>query len=209
MKLSAELAVDRDRLSRELDELGAISSEPSPVVTRVVFSEADLRARAFMKTLCAEVGLEIREDAVGNTFARWRGADAEAAAVGTGSHIDAIPNAGRFDGTVGVLGGLEAIRTLQRAGYKPRRSIELLIFTSEEPTRFGVGCLGSRLLAGAMAPTVDESLKDGEGSRCARSAHMRDSPGRLLRFFCLRAIIPRSSSCTLSKARNWNSVESI
>jgi ureidoglycolate amidohydrolase len=156
------LAVDANRLSRELEELGAISSEPSPVVTRVVFTEADLRARAYMKRLCAEASLAIREDAVGNTFARWNGSEAGAAAVGTGSHIDAIPNAGRFDGTVGVLGGLEAIRTLQRGEFQPRRPIELLIFTSEEPTRFGVGCLGSRLLAGVLPPSVDESLKDAE-----------------------------------------------
>ena len=157
------LAVDADRLRRELDELGAISSEPSPVVTRVVFSDADLSARAYMKTLCTEAGLDIREDAVGNTFARWKGSEEGAAPVGTGSHIDAIPNAGRFDGTVGVLGGLEAIRSLQRAGFKPRNPIELVIFTSEEPTRFGVGCLGSRLLSGVLAPSVDDSLKDGDG----------------------------------------------
>ena len=97
-----------------------------------------------------DAGLSVREDAVGNTFARWDGADPTLPAVATGSHIDAIPNAGRFDGTVGVLGGLEAIRALQRAGFRPRRSIELMIFTSEEPTRFGIGCLGSRLLAGAL-----------------------------------------------------------
>jgi ureidoglycolate amidohydrolase len=156
------LFIDQDRLCRELDELGAISSEPSPVVTRVVFTEADLRARSFMKRLCEEAGLQIREDAVGNTFSRLQGTESDAPAVGTGSHIDAIPNAGRFDGTVGVLGGLEAIRALQRAGYTPRKPIELLIFTSEEPTRFGVGCLGSRLLAGAIPPTVDESLKDAD-----------------------------------------------
>ena len=163
MNLPAIHQVDQDRLRWELDDLGSISSEASPVVTRVVFTEADLRARAFLKSLCKEAGLEIRADAVGNTFARWQGSEPEAAAVGTGSHIDAIPNAGRFDGTVGVLGGLEAIRSLQRAGFKPHRPVELLIFTSEEPTRFGVGCLGSRLLAGALPASVDESLRDGEG----------------------------------------------
>jgi hypothetical protein len=71
-----------------------------------------------------------------NTFARWAG-DPNLAPVGTGSHIDAIPSAGRYDGTVGVLGGLEAIRALQRAGFQPERGIELLMFASEEPTRFG------------------------------------------------------------------------
>ena len=103
-----------------------------------------------MKQLCVEAGLAVREDPVGNTFARWVGAEPDLAPVATGSHIDAIPNAGMYDGTVGVLGGLEAIRALARSGYRPRRSIELVIFTSEEPTRFGIGCLGSRLLAGVL-----------------------------------------------------------
>jgi ureidoglycolate amidohydrolase len=144
------LDIDRTRLAAELDALGAISQEEPPVVTRVVFTEADLRGREFVKELCRDAGLAVREDAVGNTFARWSGDYPNLEPVGTGSHIDAIPNAGRFDGTVGVLGGLEAIRALSRAGYKPRRPIELIIFTSEEPTRFGIGCLGSRLLAGLL-----------------------------------------------------------
>ena len=113
------LTIDQTRLTKELDALGSISEAPPPVVTRVVFTEADVRGREFVKELCREAGLTIREDPVGNTFARWQGSDRDLAPVGTGSHIDAIPNAGRFDGTVGVLGGLEAIRALQRAGYRP------------------------------------------------------------------------------------------
>jgi len=158
-----KLAIDEERLARELDALGAISSEPLPVVTRVVFTEADWRGRAFVKQLCQEAGLVLREDAVGNTFARWTGREPDLPAVGTGSHIDAIPNAGRFDGTVGVLGGLEAIRALARSGVRPRRSIELLIFTSEEPTRFGIGCLGSRLLAGLLDRASGVRLQDRDG----------------------------------------------
>jgi N-carbamoyl-L-amino-acid hydrolase len=158
-----KLAIDQDRLTRELDELASISELPPPVVTRVIFTEADLRARAFLKRLCRDAGLVIREDAVGNLFARWPGAEPELPAVATGSHIDAIPNAGKYDGTVGVLGGLEAIRGLVHAGFRPRRSIELLVFTSEEPTRFGIGCLGSRLLAGTLDSTAGERLTDREG----------------------------------------------
>ena len=74
-----------------------------------------------------------------------------------------MPHAGRYDGTVGVLGGLEAIRSLQRGGFKPQRSIELIMFTSEEPTRFGIGCLGSRLLSCTLTPEVAALLKDNEG----------------------------------------------
>ena len=97
----------------------------------------------------------------------------------TGSHIDAIPNAGRYDGTVGVLGGLEAIRALQRAGFRPRRSIELLLFTSEEPTRFGIGCLGSRLLAGALDPArAADSCATGKATPSTKSAPPPDSTAR-------------------------------
>ncbi|MDQ6699889.1 MAG: M20 family metallo-hydrolase [Acidobacteriota bacterium] len=158
-----KLAINQERLSRELDILGGISAAAPPVVTRVVYTEADLRGREFVKGLCLEAGLPVREDPAGNTFARWMGDDPDLAAVATGSHIDAIPNAGRYDGTVGVLGGLEAIRALATAGFRPRRSIELLIFTSEEPTRFGIGCLGSRLMAGLLDPSAGESLRDRDG----------------------------------------------
>ena len=152
-----------DRLISELQTLAQISSAEPPVVTRVVFSEADLRARAYVKGRCAAAGLSITEDAIGNTFARWSGSEPDLPPIATGSHIDAIPNAGLYDGCVGVLGGLEAIRALQQLGFKPRRSIELIIFTSEEPTRFGIGCLGSRMMAGVLSPAQAGTLRDNEG----------------------------------------------
>ena len=158
------LSIDHNRIAQELETLGGISEAPPPVTTRIVFTEADLRARDFVKGLCREIGLVIREDAVGNTFARWDGEDRNVPAVATGSHIDAIPNAGRFDGTVGVLGALESIRALKRSGFRPRRSIELITFTSEEPTRFGIGCLGSRLMGGALDETKAAQLKDRSGA---------------------------------------------
>jgi len=173
-----KLEVNQERLTAELDALGAISQEAPPVVTRVVFTKADVRAREFVKTKCREAGLAVREDAVGNTFARWIGQDTKLAPVATGSHIDAIPNAGRFDGTVGVVGALEAIRALRRAEYCPQRSIELVIFTSEEPTRFGIGCLGSRLLSGLLDPVVAGQYKDRDGVSLdeARSAAGFEGP---------------------------------
>jgi ureidoglycolate amidohydrolase len=155
-----KLEIDTDRVMAELETLAGFSDAPAPAVTRVVFSEQDRRAREYVKGLCGAAGLRVREDAVGNTFARWAGADPALAAIGTGSHIDAIPHAGRYDGTVGVLGGLEAIRALQRGGARPRRSIELLIFSAEEPTRFGIGCFGSRMLAGLLDGSA---LRDKDG----------------------------------------------
>jgi ureidoglycolate amidohydrolase len=159
-----KIYVQSDRVVRELETLSTFSNASAPAVTRIVFSEVDLQARTWLIGLCAEAGLIVRADAVGNTFARWVGSSPGLPAVASGSHIDAIPFSGRYDGTVGVLGALEAIRALQRAGVRPRRSIELLLFTSEEPTRFGIGCLGSRLLSGSLEPARAAALRDSEGA---------------------------------------------
>jgi ureidoglycolate amidohydrolase len=159
----ARVRVDAGEIMSELDDLAARSDTPLPAVTRVVYASADLAARAFIKNLCARAGLSVREDAIGNTFARWEGQRPELSPVGTGSHIDAVPYSGRFDGTVGVLGGLAAIRALMLTGFQPVRPVELLILTSEEPTRFGVGCLGSRALCGTMMAEALRALADVDG----------------------------------------------
>jgi ureidoglycolate amidohydrolase len=158
-----KLEIDQQRLLSEIETLAAISDAEPPAVTRIVFTPADLKARSWVISICKEAGLSVRQDAIGNIFARWNGADPAAPAVGTGSHIDAIPNAGKYDGVVGVLGGLEAIRALQRSGFRPKNSVELLVFATEEPTRFGIGCLGSRLLSGTLSAEAAAKLKDRDG----------------------------------------------
>ncbi len=182
--MSQSLQLDPARLQAELETLAGFThceqtgNPGEQAVTRIVFSGDDLRAREYLNSLCQQAGLHLRHDAVGNTFARWPGTEPALPAVGTGSHTDAIPHAGMYDGTVGVLGGLEAIHSLQRARHVPRRSIELLIFTAEEPTRFGIGCLGSRLLAGTLDPARADALLDGTGKSLAelrREAGFRGS----------------------------------
>jgi ureidoglycolate amidohydrolase len=173
------LEIRKAQIVQELETLATFSDAPAPAVTRIVFSEPDRQARAWLKTLCEEAELSVRADAIGNTFARWEGSSPQLPAVGSGSHIDAIPHSGRYDGTVGVLGGLEAIRALQRAGVHPRRSIELLLFTSEEPTRFGIGCLGSRLLSGALDPKRAAALRDSEGATVDQVREAAGFPGAL------------------------------
>jgi ureidoglycolate amidohydrolase len=161
-----QIAINEDRLLGELQTLAGFTHvEPASegtAVTRIVFSEDDLQARAWLKERAVAAKFTVREDAVGNTFFRWQGSQPALPAVGTGSHIDAIPHSGMYDGTVGVLGGLEAMRALQESGFTPRRSIELLLLTSEEPTRFGIGCLGSRLLSGTLDPARADAFTDGD-----------------------------------------------
>src|ERR1700743_1053027 len=165
-----KLNINADRLLAELRRLARITDCPQPedksllpptqAVTRIVFTPRDLEARGWLKSLAKAAGFSVREDAVGNTFMRWEGGEPAFGGVGTGSHTDAIPHAGMYDGTVGVLGGLEALRSLKESGFQPKRSLELLMFTSEEPTRFGIGCLGSRLLGGVMDPETSDGLCD-------------------------------------------------
>jgi ureidoglycolate amidohydrolase len=159
-----QVTIDAGRLLSELQTLATLTSaEPAAegtAVTRIIFTADDLRARTWLKQQATAEGFEVRDDAVGNIFIRWTGTDPKLPAVATGSHTDAIPHAGMYDGTVGVLGGLEAMRALKRSGLRPRRSIELLMFTSEEPTRFGIGCLGSRLLSGTLDPARADRLRE-------------------------------------------------
>lgn len=152
-----------NRIHEELEKLAHYSSSDYPSVTRVLYTQEDLDARAYFIGLCEEFNLKVRVDAIGNTFARWEGTEPSLAAVGTGSHIDAIPLSGKYDGTVGVFGGLEAIRYLKSIDYKPKRSIELVLFTAEEPTRFAIGCLGSRMMSGQIKPEQALKLKDKQG----------------------------------------------
>src|SRR5881409_793653 len=89
-----KLEIDQDRLLAELETLATFSDVEPPAVTRVVFTPTDQKARAWLSARCEEAGLKVRQDPIGNIFARWNGADPKAPAVGTGSHIDAISNAG-------------------------------------------------------------------------------------------------------------------
>ena len=175
------MTIDIQKLSAEIDHLAQFSDAPAPAVTRVLWTDTDAKGRAYLRQLYDEAELETRVDALGNTFARWAGTEPELAPVATGSHVDAIPHAGKFDGVVGVLGGLEAIRALKSSGFVPRRSIELIQFTSEEPTRFGLGCLGSRALCGARAPDDLRALKDGEGITLDEARHRAGFEGDLTR----------------------------
>ncbi|KAG2501988.1 hypothetical protein HYH03_000484 [Edaphochlamys debaryana] len=155
--------VDGNKVVEVLTRLANLSDHENPAVTRILFTPNDMLARNFVKDLMREHHMTIREDAMGNIFGRWEGSDASAGSVLTGSHCDAIPLAGMYDGTLGVIGAIEAVAALQRAGFKPSRPIEVLFFTSEEPTRFGLSCSGSRAMAGALTAEALESKLDSQG----------------------------------------------
>lgn len=158
--------IDVSRVQAQLEKLALLSDADPPAVTRILFTARDIEARKFLKEIIKDAGLEYRVDPVGNIFARYspmNGTDGLNNFVGTGSHYDAIPFSGKYDGTVGVLGGIEALRALRVSKYKAIKPLEVVAFTSEEPTRFGVSCIGSRLLVGQMGKSDVNKLTDKGG----------------------------------------------
>lgn len=163
--LCSAQAINLSRVLSELETLASHNDLAPPSVQRVVYTPSDLSARAYLRRLISAANLTIHEDGIGNLFAVWRGSSpSRLRAVATGSHIDAIPHSGMYDGVLGVLGGLEAIRSLQEAGFTPSLDVHLILFTSEEPTRFGIGCLGSRMLSGELSEDSVTKLIDSKGT---------------------------------------------
>jgi N-carbamoyl-L-amino-acid hydrolase len=141
--------VDADRLWDDLMALAAIT-EPDRPYTRRSFSPRFLEGRAWLRGRFEAAGMTVRLDEAANVIARLEGSAAGAKPIVLGSHSDTVPSGGRFDGTVGILAALEAVRALQASGYKPRHPIEIVDFLAEEPSEYGVSCVGSRAIAGAL-----------------------------------------------------------
>ncbi|MBP3952444.1 Zn-dependent hydrolase [Bacillus suaedae] len=155
--------IDQQRLWDSLMKLAEIGSS-SPIdqegITRLSLTKSDLQARGALVDLMEEVGLDVRIDTVGNIIGRWEGTDSTAPAVLTGSHIDTVQQGGIFDGALGVLGAIEAIRTLMEAGVQLKHSIEVVSFLDEEGTRFGTGYIGSKAMAGELKENVFDLIDD-------------------------------------------------
>jgi hydantoinase/carbamoylase family amidase len=151
------------RLHDEIAELAGYNDDPAAGgITREVYTPTYHEALERVATWMRDAGLETRLDAVGNLFGRWPGSEPDAPLVLTGSHVDTTLNAGRYDGVVGVLGAIEAVRLLRAEGLAPQRSIEVVAWAGEEP-RFGTGCVGSRAAAGLLARGDLDRLRDRDG----------------------------------------------
>lgn len=154
---------DYKNIKRYLEDIDTFNSTPDFGTTRVLFTEEELKARKYVKNEMNKIGLEVSEDAMGNIFGILRGEDSSLSPVWTGSHIDTVLNAGMFDGMAGVVSGMEALRIIKESNLNFKRDIKVIVYTSEEPTRFGLSCLGSRAMAGELTLEDIENLKDKDG----------------------------------------------
>jgi beta-ureidopropionase / N-carbamoyl-L-amino-acid hydrolase len=135
---------------------------------RYSWTEPDSACRAWFAAAATALGLRTECDRNGNLWAWW-GDPRGSAAIVTGSHLDSVPDGGAYDGPLGIVSAFAAIGRLRAAGFRPARPIGVGAFTEEEGARFGVACLGSRLLTGAIAPDAARELRDADGVTLAEA----------------------------------------
>jgi len=141
-----DIKVNLERLKSDIEELAQVGRDPRGGISRPSFSQADLEARQWLKEKICQAGLCFRQDGAGNMFGRL---GEKGRAVLVGSHIDTVLNGGKFDGSAGVLAGLECLRRIQEEGVRPARPLEVVSFTDEEGNLVG-DFLGSRAFVGLL-----------------------------------------------------------
>ncbi len=155
--------IDGKRLWESLMGMAAIGATAKGGVRRLALSEVDRAGRDRFRMECEQAGLTVRVDAMGNMFARRAGQDPARRPVLFGSHLDSQPSGGKFDGALGVLAGLEVMRSLNDLGITTEAPVELVNWTDEEGSRFGHSLMGSGVWAGVYQQAAMEALTDTQG----------------------------------------------
>jgi hydantoinase/carbamoylase family amidase len=155
------------RIVARCDELGTLTEEPG-VLTRTFLTPMHKSANAMVAAWMREAGMEANTDPIGNLVGRYPGTQSDGPIVMVGSHLDTVRNAGRYDGMMGVITGIEAVDALKRAGRRLPFAIEVVGFGDEEGVRFDSALIGSRAIAGTLPSTVLQS-KDADGKTVAEA----------------------------------------
>lgn len=155
--------MNKMRLEKTLDEFNQIGAASGKGITRLAYSPEHQEANRYFIELCRQEGMKVVTDACGNVIARREGAEPGLPAVACGSHLDTVQNGGRFDGTVGVVAGLEVIRSLNERQLVTKHPLEVISFACEESARFGVSTVGSKAMTGKWVKTDAIDWKDKNG----------------------------------------------
>lgn len=157
------LKIDPQRLWDTLMETAKIGGTPKGGIRRLTLTQEDKRVRDWFRAQCEALGCVVTVDEVGTMFARRPGKDPSAAPIAFGSHLDTQPTGGKFDGNLGVLAGLEVLRTLNDLDYKTNAPLELVNWTNEEGSRFAPAMLASGVFAGAFTREEAYGKRDRDG----------------------------------------------
>ncbi|UYO73195.1 M20 family metallo-hydrolase [Halomonas qinghailakensis] len=155
-------AVNPDRLAHDLATLAKFGGRSDGGVARLALDDNDTRARRWLVEQASFLGAKASVDAIGNVFLDVPGRQPSLAPVVTGSHLDSQPAGGKYDGALGVLAGLEALRALKQAGFTPRRPLSLVSWTNEEGARFSPGTSGSAVFCGVRSLEDTRQLTDSD-----------------------------------------------
>lgn len=153
--------VNKEWIAQVIDDLGEFGKTEKGI-TRLAYSDADVQASEYIINIMKNLGMKIRRDEMGNIIGKLEGTDKEAAVVGTGSHLDTVPQGGKYDGVVGVVGSLAAISCLKEKGPL-KHPLEMIIFMAEESSRFGFATMGSKAIAGKANLQAWAKAKDQAG----------------------------------------------
>jgi beta-ureidopropionase / N-carbamoyl-L-amino-acid hydrolase len=170
--------ISQQRIWDDLMALAAIT-DPDRPYTRRSFSPRFLEGRAWLRQRFEEAGLAVRLDTGGNLIGRIEGTDAHAPPILLGSHSDTVPSGGRFDGPAGIIVALEIVRAMRDARERPRHAIEVIDFLAEEPSEYGLSCVGSRAMAGVLDEKMLEARNAAGETLSAAIARVGGDPARL------------------------------
>jgi N-carbamoyl-L-amino-acid hydrolase len=146
MKVISIPLVNGDRLNRSITQLAEIGKLPGGGVSRLAFTPEDLLARQLVQSWMVDAGMTVRIDAAGNIIGTYAGQREGASALATGSHIDTVPVAGRYDGVLGVLAGIEVVRVLHENAIRLAHPIEVIVFTDEECSVIGCKAMAGNVV---------------------------------------------------------------
>ncbi|GAA0492244.1 Zn-dependent hydrolase [Salinibacillus aidingensis] len=162
--------INRKRLINHIEELSQIGRTENGGINRFSFTDEEKKANKLVEDYMKEAGLSVHYDAIGNLIGSVEGTE-DLPAILLGSHIDTVPDGGKYDGPVGVLSAIEVMHTLKDQGIKPKHPVKVISFRDEEGTRFGFGMIGSRAVAGTLTTedlqredqngiTIEQAMKD-------------------------------------------------
>lgn len=159
---------DAANVARMIDAIAEIGRDARTGISRLAFSQEERAAHELVGSWLEDLGLKITQDAIGNTYGELPGSDPSLGSIGTGSHLDSVPQGGRFDGIAGVVAAVEVVRLL-REQAPLRHTLRVVAFSAEEGARFGAPCIGSKAAAGLWSPDDFGRLRDVDGVSAAEA----------------------------------------
>lgn len=160
--------IDIQVVKANIAQLDAIGKTAQGGTSRLSYSKAWRQAQTFVQWLMEEAGMTVERDAAGNLVGTYSGGEPALPYLMAGSHLDTVPEGGSLDGALGILAAIECIRTWHIDGYRPLRTVKVIATVEEEGTLFGLGCFGSRFIAGEMTMEKLAALQDRQGKTLAQ-----------------------------------------